>query len=129
MLRHSVICRSAESPRIPPDRRAWAWYRGPWLGAVVLWLLMPGLLVVPPPIGPIVVLVDELLLRGVLLVVPTLPVGLAPPELIVLWAEVPVWACTGMQRRAVPATRAAIMTIREIIASPLSLDCPRGDNA
>jgi len=50
---------------------------------MVLWLLMPGLLVVPPPIGPIVVLVEELLSRGVLLVVPTLPVGLAPPEFMV----------------------------------------------
>ncbi len=87
---------------------------------MVPWLLMPGLLVVPPPAGPMVVLVEELLSRGVLLVVPTLPVGLAPPELTVPCAEVPVWACAGRQRRAVPAIKAVIVTIRAIIASPLS---------
>jgi len=37
-----------------------------------------------------VVLLEELLLRGVLLVVPTLPVELAPPEFTVPWADVPV---------------------------------------
>jgi hypothetical protein len=63
-----------------------------------LWLLIvleppsPGLFAVPPPIGAMVVLVDELLFRGVLLVVPTLPVGLAPPELVVVVADVPVCA-------------------------------------
>lgn len=67
----------------------WAPIAPPWL-LIEPELLMPGLFVVPPPIGPIVVLVAELLLRGVLLVVPTLPVGLAPPELTVLCAEVPV---------------------------------------
>jgi hypothetical protein len=91
----------------------------------VLWLLMPGLLVVPPPVGPMVVLVDELLSRGVLLVVPTLPVGLAPPELMVLCADVPVWACTGRQNRAVPAIKAAVVTIREIIASPVCCVAPQ----
>jgi hypothetical protein len=60
-----------------------------WL-LIVLELPIAGLFVVPPPIGPMVVLVEELLFRGVLLVVPTLPVGLAPPELIVVCAEVPV---------------------------------------
>ena len=63
----------------------------------VVWPLMPGLLVIPPPVWPIVVLVDELLSRGVSLVVPTLPVGLAPPEFTVVCAVVPVWACAGRQ--------------------------------
>ncbi len=44
-------------------------------------LAMPGVFVMPPPAGPIVVLVDELLSRGVFDVVPTLPVELAAPEL------------------------------------------------
>jgi hypothetical protein len=44
----------------------------PWAAIAPPWLLMPGLFVVPPSIGLAVVLVAELLLRGVLLVVPTL---------------------------------------------------------
>jgi hypothetical protein len=47
---------------------------------------MPELFVEPP----MMVLVEELLFLGVLLVVPTLPVGLAPPELMVVVADVPV---------------------------------------
>lgn len=96
---------------------------------VVDWLLMPGLLVEPPPVAPIVVLDEELLSRGVLLVVPTEPVGLAPPEFTVLCAVVPVWACAGRQTRAVPAMRAIVVTRRVIIASPVCCRPPVGDNA
>src|SRR5688500_16651595 len=71
---------------------------------------MPGLLVVPPPIGPMVLLVEELLSRGVLLVVPTLPVGLAPPELTVVCADVPVCAPAGRENKAAPAISAAAVT-------------------
>jgi hypothetical protein len=77
---------------------------------------MPGLFVEPPPIGPIVVLVEELLFLGVLLVVPTLAVGPAPPELMVVVADVPVWAWAGRYNKAAPATRVAVVRIRAIMA-------------
>jgi hypothetical protein len=73
-------------PCMPP----WV-FDPPWL-FIVPELPIPGLFVVPPPIGAIVLLAGELLFRGVLLVVPTLPVGLAPPELMVVVADVPVCA-------------------------------------
>jgi hypothetical protein len=79
---------------------------------MVPWLFMPAPLVVPA-VPPMVAPVEDPLPCGMVLVVPALP-EVAPPELMVLWLDVPVCACAGRQNRAAPVIRAATETNRFI---------------